>query len=178
MRCLHAFTRSQLLKTRVFFYNFQLRKSISQQSLTGSRWLTHRPTSLLYKMFTAWQRVSCGFLEGGLLFLGVQAMNQFPRSLLLVNLGDARSSTQEGHCCRKTFPWQAPSCVFRTDHSEKREGACTSFVVGKSNVYQPPVGSESPNWCLFCEPFCQSLQFVRLSEIRGIRTETDHFDRF
>ena len=61
----------------------------------------------------------------------------------------------------------------------REEGGSLYLVCSrKSNVYQPPVDPESPNWCLFCETFCQSLQFVRLSEIRGIRTETDHFDRF
>ena len=54
-------------------------------------------------------------------------------------------STQEGHRCRKTFSWQTASYVCLIDQLEKREGACTSFVLRKSNVQQPAVGPQNPN---------------------------------
>ena len=146
----HAFARSQLLKTRFFFLQLPaLEEHISAKPYWISMANTPPNKSALQNVY----RLTKSFIWvlGRTFALSrVQTMNQFPRSLLLVNLADARSSTQEGHCCRKTFPWQAASCVCQTDNSEKREGACTSFVVGKSNVYQPPVGPESPNWCLFC----------------------------
>ena len=38
------------------------------------------------------------------------------------------------------------ACVFLIVLSEKREGACTSFVLAKSKVYQPHVCPDNPNW--------------------------------
>ena len=42
------------------------------------------------------------------------------------------------------FSFVTNSFVCLLDTLEKMEGACTSFVIRKSNVYQPPAGPENP----------------------------------
>ena len=38
-------------------------------------------------------------------------------------------STEEGHCCQRTFSLQTALCVCLADLLEKREGACALFVL-------------------------------------------------
>ena len=87
---------------------------------------------------------------------------------------------------RSTNVVQARLPLLQQELLEKKELACTTFVLRKMNVYQPPVGQENSVWCfnyitkMDLAEMLPSGTFVRLyvlpSEVR-IRHCASHFSK-
>ena len=83
-------------------------------------------------------------------------------------------STEEGHCQKCFRSKQLRACACLTCWRRRREFSCTSFVLRKGNVYQPPVGPEIPKKLLLHITSFHKISLDSDSQFGGEFGYSDH----